>query len=106
MISLICGALLLGVIPGYFRLVDTALRLALTDPEQARKLPIETLPGLKAHLGMPYQLRVTPSKISSVGYDIHVFFDDGFAITCVTVAYTSTPYMRSCSAGAEIILER
>lgn len=111
---LMFGALLLGLVPGSFqrmglreersaRLIDTALRLAPSDPEQAKKLPFKTLPGLKEHLGMPYTMRVTPSKVSSVGYDVHVFFQDGFAITCVTVAYTSTPYLRSCSPGAEII---
>ncbi len=114
---LVMGGLLLGILPGSFqrmgireersaRLVNTALHLATTDPEQAKKLPIETLPGLKAHLNTPYTMWVTPSKISSVGYDIHVLFDDGFAITCVTVAYTSTPYMRSCSPGLDIILQR
>jgi hypothetical protein len=114
MVLLCLGAMLLGLVPGAFQrmgireersaiLVDMALRLALTDPEQAKRLPLETLPGLKEHLGTPFTLRVTRSKISSVGYDIHVRFSDGFAITCVTVAYTSTPYMRSCSAGADII---
>jgi hypothetical protein len=117
LVILLLGALLLGILPGSFermgireersaQLVDTALRLAPTDPDQAKKLPLETLAGLKEHLGVPYTIRVTASKISSVGYDVHVFFDDGFAITCVTVAYTSTPYLRSCSPGAEIILQR
>jgi hypothetical protein len=117
MVLLVFGALLLGIMPGSFQrmgireersalLIDTALRLAPSDPEQAKRLPLKTLPGLKEHLGTPYTLRVTPSKISTVGYDIHVLFNDGFAITCVTVAYTSTPYLRSCSEGADIIIER
>jgi len=64
------------------------------------------MPGLKEHLGQPYKLKVTPSKISSVGYDVHVLFEDGFAMTCVTVAYLPTPYMRSCVPGAEITLPK
>jgi hypothetical protein len=117
LILLVCGALVLGMIPGYFqrwgvreersaRLVHKALQFATTDPLQARRLPLETMPGLKEHLGQPYTLRVTKSKISTVGYDVHVAFDDGYAMTCVTVAYTLTPYLSSCVLGAEVIPPR
>jgi hypothetical protein len=116
-VLLVVGAFALGIIPGSFQrmgvreersaqLIHTALQLAQTDPQQARKLPLETMPGLKEHLGRPYTLKVTTSKLSSVGYDVHVLFDDGYAMTCVTVAYTLTPYLRSCVLGAEIILPR
>lgn len=114
---LVVGALILGILPGTFqrmgireersaRLVHAALQMSPTDPEQARKLPVNTMPGLKEHLGQPYRLKVTPSKISSVGYDVHVLYDDGFAMTCVTVAYSLIPYMRSCVPGAEITLPK
>lgn len=111
------GALALGIFAGSFQrmgvreersahLIHTALQSALTDPTQARRLPLETMPGLKEHLGQPYTLKVTKSKISTVGYDVHVLFDDGYAMTCVTVAYTLTPYLSSCVLGAEIIPPR
>lgn len=111
------GALALGMFAGSFqrmgvreersaRLIHTALQTALTDPAQAKRLPLETLPGLKDHLGQPYTLKVTKSKISTVGYDVHILFDDGYAMTCVTVAYTLTPYLSSCVLGAEIIPPR
>jgi hypothetical protein len=114
---LVITALAVGILPGSFqrmgvreersaRLVHEALQLAPVDPLQAKRLPLETMPGLKEHLGRPYTLKVTPSKLSSVGYDVHVLFEDGYAMTCVTVAYTLIPYMRSCVLGAEIILPR
>jgi hypothetical protein len=116
-ILLVIGAFALGIFPGSFqrmgvredrsaRLVQKALQLAPTDPQQAKKLPLETMPGLKEHLGQPYTLKVTKSKISTVGYDVHVLFEDGYVMTCVTVAYTLTPYLSSCVLGAEITLPR
>jgi hypothetical protein len=113
----VIGAFALGVFPGSFqrmgvreersaRLIHNALQFAMTDPQQAKKLPLETMSGLKEHLGQPYTLKVTKSKISTVGYDVHVFFEDGYAMTCVTVAYTLTPYLSSCVLGAEIIPSR
>lgn len=112
LLLLICGSLALGMLAGYFehmparevasvRAVDATLKIAKSEPQQAKNLPLTSLPGLKEHIGTPYKLSSTPSKISTVGYDVRVLFEDGFSIICETVAYTSEPYVRTCSPGTD-----
>lgn len=106
----------LGLAPGLFgrmsaraeiavRQIQTLVQTAVAQPSET-DLPgaLKTLPQVGEHLDQPYGLSQHRSRISTEGFDVRVFFADGYAFTCVVVVYPSAnqqPFVRGCVEGRE-----
>ncbi len=104
-------ALLLGLVPGLFgrmsvraeqsvRQIQTLMQTAAARPAEAELTgALKALPNVRPHLGQPYGLSQTNSRISTEGFDVRVFFADGYVFTCVVVVYPGAnqqPFVRNC----------
>lgn len=116
---LLCAALALGLglLPGMFsrmsaraeiavRQLQTLVQTAVTRPPEA-DLPgaLKALPHIGEHLNQPYGLSQRRSRLSMEGFDVRVFFADGYVFTCVVVVYPSAnqqPFIRGCAEGRTV----
>lgn len=110
-------ALLLGVAPSLFnrmsaraeiavRQIQTLMQAAVTQAPEA-DLPgaLKVLPNVRDHLDQPYGLSQQRSRLSTEGFDVRVFFADGYVFTCVVVVYPSVdqrPFVRGCMEGRQV----
>ena len=101
---LMLAAFSTGALGGYFMKMSRSAMMAVQMVHQniqaASGNPdseVNQLPGFKEHTGMKYVLFQKPSTSSTVGYDVRVEYEDGYAIQCVVVTYPgSPPFLRSC----------
>lgn len=107
-------AVMLGLTPGLFsrmspraeiavRQVQALVQAAVAAPPEAGLIgALTNLPNVRDHLDQPYGLSQRRSRISMEGFDVRVFFADGYVFTCVVVVYPSAdqqPYVRNCVEG-------
>jgi hypothetical protein len=70
------------------------------DTEALAQIPLQNIPDLPAHLAQPYELSYIKSKTSSVGYDVTLWFADGYIATCTLTVYgEQKPFLRACAEG-------
>lgn len=116
---LLCGALalVLGLVPGLFermspraeiavRQIQVLMQTAVAQPAGV-DLPgaLKALPTIREHLNQPYGLSQHRSRLSAEGFDVRVFFADGYVFTCVVVVYPSAnqqPFVRGCAEGRSV----
>jgi hypothetical protein len=107
-------AVVLGLTPGLFSRMSARAEIAVRQvqgvvqtavalpPEAAMVGALAALPNVREHLDQPYGLSQQRSRISMEGFDVRVFFADGYAFTCVVVVYPSAgqqPFIRNCVEG-------
>jgi len=88
------------------RYVHDRLQTLAAEPVQAEAFfPLADVPGLAAHLGLPYTLHGKPSGQSVTAAQVTVAFKDGYRITCVLLVFPdTTPFLRACAEGYEVNL--
>lgn len=110
-------ALALGFAPGLFnrmsaraeiavRQIQALMQTAVTQsPEADLPAALKALPNAREHLAQPYGLSQQRSRLSTEGFDVRVFFADGYVFTCVVVVYPGAdqpPFVRGCAEGREV----
>ena len=101
--GLIVIVLALGAGCGYFMKtspngvkVARFMEALLQDPAQS-KTPLGKLPGVLERQSMPYKLYQQKSTESTVGYDFHIEYEDGFTLRCAVIAYPGIdPFVSKC----------
>jgi hypothetical protein len=82
---------------------DTMTRV-VTDTSLESKLPLDTIPELRSHLGRPYKIYPRTDTEAVGTYVFAVIFPDGFSFRCkvpVTESWQSF-YFTDCSKSADL----
>lgn len=88
------------------RYVHSRLQTLAAKPIQAESFfPLNDVPGLVSHLGLPYALYGKSSGQSVTAAEVTVEFKDGYQITCILLVFPdTTPFLRACAEGNQITL--
>ena len=88
--------------------VHRRLQTAGSDPSRTALLfPLADLPGLEAHLGVPYTLHGKPSGQSVVGVETRIDFQDGYEVACILLVFPDTsPFLNACAEGEKVFLQQ
>ena len=88
------------------RYVHSRLQTLAAEPVQAESFfPLNDVPGLASHLGMPYILYGRSSGQSVTAVEVTVKFKDGYHITCLLLVFPdTTPFLRACAEGDTVTL--
>jgi hypothetical protein len=75
-----------------------------TDPSLESRLPLETVPELRSHLGKPYKIYPRPDTRAVGTYVFAVVFPDGFSFSCrVSVTESRQDlYFNDCNKDANL----
>ena len=74
------------------------------DTSLETRLPLDTIPELRSHLGKPYEIYPRPDTDAVGVYVFAIIFPDGFSFSCrVSVGPShQNYYFTACSHGAEL----
>jgi hypothetical protein len=82
---------------------DSMARVS-ADASLESRLPLETVPELRSHLGMPYEIYPRPDTAAVGTYVFIVVFSDGFSFSCrVSVTESRQIFnFQDCSKGSDL----
>ncbi|PWB53095.1 MAG: hypothetical protein C3F13_10790 [Anaerolineales bacterium] len=86
------------------RSLNQSMAGVTTDPSLETRLPMETVPELRSHLGKPYKIYPRPDTAAVGTYVFAVIFHDGFSFSCRISVTESRPdiYFNDCNQGANL----
>jgi hypothetical protein len=78
------------------RKVDRVIQFAAQNPDRPLSFTLRDVPQVKGHLNSSYTIVQTPVDSTSTGVEVNVFFEDGFAMSCLVGQQGDIPY---CQEG-------
>jgi hypothetical protein len=93
----------ISVVKALFSFNDSMARVA-ADPSLESKLPLDTVPELRSHLGKLYKIYPRPDTDAVGTYVFAVIFPDGFSFSCKVLVTESRQfvYFKACSKGTDL----